>query len=174
MAQSHTASQTIAEMREYAAFTPAEQFFIARSLDMARERGPVPCGAGVSAHCSVTWTQYMAYRDLRAQRDKLRKNGSDNALQCFFGALVDVSAQDFARGHITSFDAYRFLYERLLGSATRPYLPASFCAAAALPTIAPDMRRSLLGSVNENIITTPRWSSREPAFFPCKVAEEAA
>jgi len=174
MAHSHIAAQTIAEMREFAGFTSAERFFIARSLDLALDRGTLGRGANVSAHASVTWTQYVAYRDLRAQRDELRQDCSDEALRRFFGALVDISAQDFARGHLTSFCAYRFLYERLLGSAARPYLPASFCAAAALPTIEPDRRRELLGSVDDSILTTGRWSPRAPTFFPCQVAEEPA
>ena len=33
-----------------------------------------------------------------------------------------------------SFSAARFLYERLVGAEGRPWLPAAFCAAAALPT----------------------------------------
>jgi hypothetical protein len=170
MAQSHTASQTISEMREFASFTRFEQFFIARSLDLVLERH----GEGRGAHASARGSQCNGYRNLRAQRQGLRQNASDEALRRFFGALVDVSAQDFARGHLSSFGAYRFLYERLLGAAARPYLPASFCAAAALPTIEPEKRRQLLRSVDESIVTTPGWSSRAPAFFPCQLAEEPA
>ena len=168
MAQSHTALQTIAEMREFASFTAGEQFFIARSLDLVLERH----GTRSGAHGSATRTQHDAYRELRVQRERLRLNASDESLRRFFGALVDVSAQDFARGQLSSFRAYRFLYERLLGAAARPYLPASFCAAAALPSIEPQKRKLLLRSVDESIVTTLGWSSRAPAFFPCQLAAE--
>ena len=174
MAQSHIASQTISEMREFAGFTPTEQFFIARSLDLALERHPLRSGSAVTAPASMTRTQLAEYKALRAQRNALRTHASDDALRNFFGALVDVSAQDFARGHLSSFAAYRFLYERLLGSSVRPYLPASFCAAAALPIIEPERRKELLGSVDEAIVITAHWSSRPPAFFPCQVADEPA
>ena len=82
-----------------------------------------------------------------------------------------VSAQDLARGMLTSFAAYRFLYERLLGAAVRPYLPASFCAASILPQIEPVRRKLLLASVNEWVVATPGWSEREPVFVPCQVSD---
>ncbi|MDP5122979.1 MAG: hypothetical protein NWP84_03770, partial [Cyanobium sp. MAG_04] len=40
-------------------------------------------------------------------------------------------AFDLSQERINSFSAFRFLYERLLGAAARPYLPAAFCAAMA-------------------------------------------
>ena len=94
------------------------------------------------------------------------------ALEGFFGALVRVTAQDLARGALASFAAYRFLYERLLGAGVRPYLPASFCAAAALPQIEPARRKLLLESISEAVVTTPGWSNREPVFIPCRVLDE--
>ena len=60
----------------------------------------------------------------------------------------------------------RFLYERLIGASSRPWLPAAFCAAAALPHLHPDRRRILLQSISESAATAPGWSSREPVFWP--------
>ena len=64
------------------------------------------------------------------------------------------------------FAAYRFLYERLIGAAVRPWLPGAFCAAAALPHLHPERRRALLQSISEAAATAPGWSNREPVFFP--------
>ena len=75
---------------------------------------------------------------------------------------------------LDSFSAYRFLYERLLGAQCRPWLPAAFCAAAALPQIRPERRKMLLQSLSEAAATAPGWSEREPAFFPEKIEAEAA
>ena len=67
---------------------------------------------------------------------------------------------------IASFSAFRFLYERLLGASARPYLPAAFCAASALPSIRPERRKLLLQSLSEAAATAPGWSEREPVFLP--------
>jgi len=77
-----------------------------------------------------------------------------------------VTAFDLGQNRIDNFGAYRFLYERLLGAAVRPWLPAAFCGAAALPYLHPSRRRGLLQSISEAAATAPGWSSREPAFFP--------
>ena len=67
---------------------------------------------------------------------------------------------------MTSFSAFRFLYERLIGASVRPWLPAAFCAAAALPHLHPELRRKLLQSISEAAATASGWSNRQPAFFP--------
>ena len=90
------------------------------------------------------------------------------------GTLLRISAQDLAMERLDSFSAYRFLYERLLGAGVRPFLPAAFCGAAALPTIRPARRRLLLQSLSEAAATAPAWSKREPAFYPEKIEAEAA
>ncbi len=184
MAQSHTASRTIAELREFAGFTAQEQFFIERSLDLAFRRDgsggepatDQPAGTEISgsqgAVGSDTSVQRAAYRELRACRADLAADQPLEALTGALGVLVRVSAQDLARGLLGSFAAYRFLYERLLGAAVRPYLPAGFCAAAALPQIEPARRRQLLGSLSEAVVITPGWSQREPLFVPKRIFDE--
>jgi len=172
MASSHTASRTIAELREFAGFEAQEQFFIERSLDLALRRADCPPGFSNGGQRSSTRAQFVAYSELRACRRAPAEERPMEGLDRFLGLLVRVSAQDLARGLIESFAAYRFLYERLLGAAVRPYLPASFCAAAALPQIDPERRRLLLGTLSEEVIATPSWSAREPAFFPRAIADE--
>ena len=92
----------------------------------------------------------------------------------FLGPLVRITAQDLAQERLDSFSAYRFLYERLLGGRVRPFLPAAFCGAAALPQIRPDRRKMLLQSLSEAAATAPAWSTREPAFYPERMVDEAA
>ena len=93
----------------------------------------------------------------------------DNGLEeteSFIGPLITLSAGDFGEGKITSFGAYRFLYERLIGPAVRPWLLSAFCAAAALPYLHPEQRRVLLQSIKSHDATAPGWSNRESAFYP--------
>ena len=174
MAAYKTASQTIAEMREFASFTAQEQFFIERSLEILRDSqrsGQAPAQA-TDVLPSCRRVQTSGYRELAALRGTFAKDQPVQALDGFFAALVRVSALDLARGAITSFAAYRFLYERMLGAAARPYLPSSFCAAAALPQIDPTRRKQLLESLAERYVTTPGWSEREPLFFPQRLIDE--
>jgi hypothetical protein len=97
-----------------------------------------------------------------------------DGLEAFMAPLMRVTAQDLALEQIESFSAYRFLYERLLGAKARPWLPAAFCAAAALPQIRPARRKVLLQSLSEAAATAPGWSDREPCFYPEKVEAEPA
>ncbi|MBH5321444.1 hypothetical protein [Aurantiacibacter sediminis] len=175
MAKAKTASLTIAEMREFAGFTENERSFIERALDIGMGRGDA----------FKTWSrtaddqrsirgQYLAYRELRQLRGCVPGTVGFDGVEQFLGALVRISAQDIALGQLDSFSAYRFLYERLLGAAVRPFLPAAFCGAAALPQIGPERRKMLLQSLSESAATAPAWSPREPGFFPEKVDQLAA
>ena len=77
-----------------------------------------------------------------------------------------LAAFDLEQERLKSFSAFRFLYERLLGAAVRPYLPAAFCGAAALPSMRPERRKQLLQSLSEAAATALGWSDREPVFYP--------
>ena len=175
MAKTGTASLTIAELREFASFSENEQRFIERSLDIALGRGDAfkSWGAEPGESTSIR-TQYLAYRELKTLRDMIPCEATMEGLEAFMGPLMRVSAQDLARERIESFSAYRFLYERLLGARARPWLPAAFCAAAALPQIRPLRRKMLLQSLSEAAATAPGWSEREPCFYPERVEAEAA
>ena len=175
MARAGTASLTIAELREFASFSENEQRFIERSLDIALGRGDAfkSWGAEPGESSSIRG-QYLAYRELKTLRDMIPCEATMEGLEAFMGPLMRVSAQDLARERIESFSAYRFLYERLLGARARPWLPAAFCAAAALPQIRPLRRKMLLQSLSEAAATAPGWSDREPCFYPEKVEAEAA
>jgi hypothetical protein len=79
---------------------------------------------------------------------------------------MTVSAFDLGEGKLASFAAYRFLYERLLGPAVRPWLPSAFVGAAALPYLHPELRKSLLSSITAADAAANGWSNRTPAFQP--------
>ncbi|MWV26389.1 hypothetical protein [Aurantiacibacter rhizosphaerae] len=173
--ESKTFSLTIAEMREFAGFAEHEQRFIERSLDIALARNDAfKSWSGSPADQRAIRGQYLAYRELRQLRGMIPAGDGFDGLEGLMGPLMRISAQDIALEQIDCFSAYRFLYERLLGAAVRPFLPAAFCAAAALPQIRPERRRMLLQSLSEAAATAPAWSGKEPAFYPEKVEVEAA
>ncbi|WP_271079039.1 hypothetical protein [Aurantiacibacter sp. MUD61] len=175
MAKAKTASLTIAEMREFAGFTENERSFIERALDIGMGRGDAfKIWSRTPDDQRSIRGQYLAYRELRQLRGSVPGTVGFDGVEQFLGALVRISAQDIALGQLDSFSAYRFLYERLLGAAVRPFLPAAFCGAAALPQIGPERRKMLLQSLSESAATAPAWSPREPAFFPEKVDQLAA
>lgn len=176
MATVESTSMTIAEMREFAGFAPCEQRYIKRSLDIGLAR----CDAfrlwgRNEAENSAIRQQYVAYQDLKALRTMVPQEGTMSEVERFLGKLVRMVTFDLGQERIASFSAFRFLYERLLGAEVRPYLPAAFCAAAALPVIRPQQRKILLQSLSEAAATAPGWSERKPSFYPEYIeAAEAA
>ena len=175
MAKAGTASLTIAELREFASFTEDEQLFIERSLDIGLGRGDAfKQWTGRAGDQGAIRSQYIAYRELPALRRTIGAQNSLEAVADFMAPLLRLTVQDLAQEQLSSFSAYRFLYERLLGAKARPWLPAAFCGAAALPQIRPFRRKTLLQSLSEAAATAPAWSEREPCFYPEKVEAEAA
>ncbi len=168
-------SLAIAEFREFASFGPQEQRYIKRSLDVGLGRHDAfKLWARDAEEAASIRSQYLAYQELKTLRRSLPADSGFDALETFIGKLVRVSAFDLAQDRLTCFSAYRFLYERLLGPDVRPWLPAAFCAAAALPQIRPALRKQLLQSISEAAATAPGWSDAAPCFFPEWVEKEAA
>lgn len=175
MAKTKTTSLSISEMREFASFTADEQAFITRSLDVFMARGDAFKAWGESSgQCASIRGQYIAYRELRRLVGAQPCDQTLDGVADFIGALIRISAADLALEKLTSFSAYRFLYERMLGAAARPFLPSAFVGAAALPQIRPDHRKILLQSLSEAAATAPGWSGAEPAFYPERIEDEAA
>lgn len=175
MGSTRTTSLSISEMREFASFTAGEQAFITRSLDVFMGRGDAFKAWGEkTGECARIRAQYIAYRELRGLAGDLPCTTTMDGLASFIGSLIRIAAQDLALEQIESFSAFRFLYERMLGAASRPFLPAAFVGAAALPQIRPEQRKLLLQSLSEAAATAPGWSASEPAFFPERIEDEAA
>ncbi|MBD3729818.1 MAG: hypothetical protein IE933_08950 [Sphingomonadales bacterium] len=170
-----TASLTIAEMREFAGFTAAEQRYIRRSLDIGLGRQDAfKLWARDAEENAAIRSQYVAYQELKLLRGSLPSETGFEQLEAFIGKLTRVAAFDLAQDRIEGFSAFRFLYERLLGAEVRPWLPSAFCAAAALPQIKPSRRKLLLQSLSEAAATAPGWSDRKPSFYPEFIEKEAA
>lgn len=170
-----TTALSIGEMREFAGFGPSEQRYIKRSLDigLARSDAFKLWGTTESENAAIR-RQYVAYQDLKVLRNLIPQDGSMGEIERFLGKLVRMAAFDLEQEHIASFSSFRFLYERLLGPSARPYLPAAFCAAAALPMIRPHSRKTLLQSLSEAAATAPAWSDAAPSFYPEFIEEAEA
>ena len=175
MAYAGTATLTISEMREFASFTPCEQRYIRRSLDIGLGRQDAfKLWARDDEEVASIRRQYVSYQDLKPLRAMRPDEIAFDDIEGFMGKLIRTAAFDLAQGKLASFSAFRFLYERLLGASIRPWLPGAFCGAAALPQIAPDRRKHLLHSISEAAATAPGWSEREPSFYPEFIEKEAA
>ena len=175
MAAIDTSSLAISELREFASFTACEQRYIRRALDVGLGRQDAfKLWARSEDETNAIGAQYVAYRALKGLREAVQVNGAGESCEAFLGELITLTAFDLGQERLASFSAYRFLYERLLGVQARPWLPAAFCAAAALPRIRPERRKLLLRSISEAAATATGWSTREPHFYPEWVDKEAA
>jgi hypothetical protein len=158
---------TLAEIKEFASFSAAAQRYIRRSLDVAFDRfDAVALWSRDANEAASIQAQQIIYDRLFEIRALIPDNSSIEDAEPFLAALVTVAAFDLGQGRLDSFAAFRFLYERLISADARPWLPAAFCAAAAMPHLPPDARRHLLQSISEAAATAPGWSKRAPSFFP--------
>lgn len=170
-----TTSLTIAELREFASFAACEQRYIKRSLDVGLSRHDAyKLWARDADERASIRNQYVAYQELKALRGFHPDEHSFDGLDAYMGKLLRVAAFDLGQERLQSFSAFRFLYERLLGPDSRPWLPGAFCGAAALPQIRPERRKQLLQSLSEAAATAPGWSARAPCFYPEYIEAEAA
>jgi hypothetical protein len=160
----------LAEMREFAGFSAATQRYVRRSLDVGldREDAMALWSRDVVEAASIR-AQARLYERLPELRATVPDDSGLDAVESFMMPLITLTAFDLGQGRLTTFSAYRFLYERLIGAEVRPWLPAAFCAAAALPHLHPELRRKLLQSISEAAATASGWSSRQPIFYPAWV-----
>ena len=158
---------TLAEMKEFAGFPAATQRYIRRSLDIGLDRDDaLERWSRDTIEAASIRAQARIYERLEEVRALMPDDSDLDSIEPFMGPLMTIAAFDLGQGRITSFSAFRFLYERLIGAEVRPWLPAAFCSAAALPHLHPDLRRKLLQSISEAAATASGWSNRQPAFFP--------
>jgi hypothetical protein len=160
-------TMTLAEMKEFASFPAATQRYIRRSLDIGLDRDDAMkrWSRDVVEAASIR-AQARLYGNLPTLRTMVPDDSGLESVEPFLAPLVTIVAFDLGQGRLPSFSAVRFLYERLIGAEVRPWLPAAFCAAAALPHLHPEVRRKLLQSISEAAATASGWSNRQPAFFP--------
>jgi len=160
-------AMTLAEMKEFAGFSASTQRYVRRALDIGFEREDAleRWSRDVVEAASIR-AQARMYERIPELRALMPEDSDLDSIEPFMAPLVTVSAFDLGQGRLTTFSAYRFLYERLIGAEVRPWLPSAFCSAAALPHLHPDLRRKLLQSISEAAATASGWSNRQPAFFP--------
>ena len=160
-------AMTLAEMKEFASFPAATQRYIRRSLDIGLDRDDAMArwSRDVVEAASIR-AQARLYRGLPALRQMVPDDADLALVEPFLAPLVTLAGFDLGQGRLTSFSAFRFLYERLIGAEARPWLPSAFCAAAALPHLHPELRRKQLQSIREAAATASGWSNRQPAVFP--------
>jgi hypothetical protein len=158
---------TLSEIREFAAFNSGTQRYIRRSLDIGLGRGDP---MGMWSRDVVESASIRAQSRVYARLDDIRAVVPDDSgldrIEPFMAPLMTMTAFDLGQGRLDSFGSYRFLYERLIGAGARPWLPGAFCAAASMPHLHPELRRTLLQSISEAAATAPGWSNREPGFYP--------
>ena len=160
-------TQMLSEMKLFAHFTAGEQRFIRRSLDVALNRGDaVACWARNPVEADQIRAQARRYQMLDAIRPCLPDDPDPESAECFLAPLITLSAADLGEGKLTDFEAYRFLYERLLGAEARPWLLGAFCAAASMPALHPELRKQLLQSIPVQDVIAAGWSIRAPIFIP--------
>jgi hypothetical protein len=162
------ALEMIAEMKEFAIFGAASQRYIRRSLEVA--------SIGVEAaerwsRNSLEQASIAAQERLyRAQLPLIRAGIPDDiavdAAADIIAPLITLAGFDLGQGKLGGFADFRFLYERLLGGAARPWLPSAFVAAATLPSLHPQLRKSLLGTITAGDVSAAGWSHHEAAFVP--------
>lgn len=160
-------AMSLAEMKEFAAFPKGTQRYIRRSLDIGLQRRDAVrrWSRDVGEAASIR-AQARVYERLAHVRAAVPDDSGLDAVEPMMAPLITMSAFDLGQSRLDNFAAYRFLYERLVGAAVRPWLPGAFCAAAALPHLHPEYRRKLLQSISEAAATAAGWSNREPSFFP--------
>lgn len=168
-------TQMLGELRLFASFSAAEQRYIRRSLDVGLLRGDaVACWARNSTEVASIEAQARRYRLLDLIRACVPNDEAPEDAEAFLASLITLTVSDLKEGRLASFDAYRFLYERLVGAEARPWLISAFCAAAAQPGIHPELRKQLLQSIPVMDVIAAGWSIRPPLFHPewvDKVAE---
>lgn len=160
-------NQLIGEMKQFASFSPAEQRFIRRSLDVGlKRRDALACWSRNPAESAQIEEQLRRYRIVELVRACIPDDDSMEATECFLAPLITMSVADLAEGKLSGFEAYRFLYERLVGPEVRPWLLSAFCAAAPMPSIHPELRRKLMESIPLQSVVAAGWSMRPPLFYP--------
>jgi hypothetical protein len=157
----------LSEMREFGGFSKGTQRYIRRSLDVGLgRRDAVKRWSRDVAEAASIRAQERVYRRLGHIRSNVPDDCGLDSMEPIMAPLITMTAFDLGQERLSCFSSYRFLYERLIGASVRPWLPAAFCSAAAMPHLHPGRRRTLLQSISEAAATAPGWSSREPMFLP--------
>ena len=101
MANTGTASLTIAELREFAGFSAAEQRYIKRSLDIGLGRQDAfKLWARDACESASIRSQYVIYQELKALRTSIPAETGFDAIEAYIGKLIRVAAFDLAQDRL--------------------------------------------------------------------------
>jgi hypothetical protein len=161
------ATQMLNEMMLFASFSAAEQRYIRRSLDIGLDRGDAAKRWGRNPfEKSQIKEQARRYAMLDAIRACIPDDPDPESAESFMGLMITLTAGDLGEGKLAEFEAYQFLYERLLGPSVRPWLVSVYCAAAAMPALNCHARRQLLQSIPVENVSAAGWTIHASVFVP--------
>src|SRR3954467_3802341 len=125
---------TLVEMKEFAGFAAATQRYIRRSLDIGLGRRDAlrRWSRDVGEAASIRAQERM-YRRLDHVRANVPDDSGLDEMEPVMGPLVTMTAFDLGQDRLPDFASYRFLYERLIGAAVRPWLPRALFAPPPPP-----------------------------------------
>jgi hypothetical protein len=159
-------ARVLLEMQELALIPSAAQRYIRRSLALRFGRRDWIGRLARSADEEGSMTRQLAlYEKVDAIRAAIPVDDGIGEIARFTSMAAELTAFDLGEQKISTFAAYRFLYERLLGAAARPWLLGAFLMYASLPHLPPARRLALLSSVDADS-AGGGWSSVEPQFYP--------
>jgi len=122
--QPASGAMLISEMKEFASFPKATQRYIRRSLDVAYgRRDAIECWARDEGEAASIRAQARLYKQLDHLRLQVPDDSGLDMIEPFIGMLITLSAFDLGQDRLPNFAAFRFLYERLIGASSRPWLP---------------------------------------------------
>jgi len=159
-------TQILREMNEFAQIPIDAQRYIRRSLDVAAERWErlAETTRNETERRSIN-RQIELYSRLDTIRAAIPAINDHEGGARFIGMAADLTYFDLSQQKIRSLVAYRFLYERLLGAAARPWLLSVFVMCATFGPFAPSLHLELLNSLNERSMAGLH-SMLEPRFIP--------
>ena len=173
IARLSSGARILRELEEFAAFPPETQAYIRHSLEIRDRCREVPVADTCDDDAGNDVARIAFYGRLEQISAAIPVDDDIASVTTLMRWLVPITAFELAHTALGSFAAFRFLYERLLGAAVRPWLLGAFCTAAAMPQLHPQHRQKLLQSIGEAGCGAPSWSIREPLFFPESIDAEA-
>ena len=160
-------AQTLCELQEFARLPAAAQRFIRRSLEIRFGRlDRIGRLARTPQELRSIETQIGLYARLDGFEFDIPLDDDGPSVSRLTDLLAPLAAFDLGEGKIQSFAAFRFLYERVIGAAVRPWLLSIFMLCSALPHLHPTLRLSLLASIDKESAGASKWSSRPAQFYP--------
>lgn len=165
---------------EFFGFELDERMHIARGLQMAASDAPdasplaiafaarinpdtVRFGSALQQMMAGDLAVFYTKGGLLELKQTLPRDGEASANAHFLQTLIFATIKELNFWSIHRFQPYRFLYERLVGTEIRPFLPAAFLASVNLPRGEAEWARNATATVE---LWDGQDSRPPPLFFP--------